>query len=185
MALTREQKAKQIDELTEKLKKSQSIIFTHYLGMNVAAVSKLRNNLRDGQAEMKVAKKTLIAIAAKNAGYVGVEGKKMPGDIACILSYGDPLSGAQIAYAFSKENPQVKLAGGVFDGKVLTKEQALAFAMMPNRKQLLGMFAGMIQSPLRSFASICSTPLRSFAIAANELAKQKAALPTESQAAPA
>lgn len=173
MALTREQKAAQLEELTEKLKKSQSIIFTNYLGTTVASVSKLRNNLRDGKAEMKVAKKTLIAIAAKNAGYEGVDAKKLDGDIACIFSYEDPMSGAQIAYAFSKDHPQIKFVGGVFDGKLLNKEQALAFAKMPNRQQLLGMFAGMLQSPLRSFASICSTPLRSFAIATSEMAKKK------------
>ena len=173
MALTREQKVAQLEELTTKLKKSKSVMFTHYLGLTVAAVSKFRNNLRDGKAEMQVAKKTLIGIAAKNAGY-DVDAKNMEGDIACIFSYEDPMSGAQIAYAFSKDNPQIKLAGGVYDGKLLTQEQALAFAKMPNRQQLLGMFAGMIQSPLRSFASICATPLRSFAIGVNEMAKKKA-----------
>lgn len=177
MALSREQKAVQLQELTEKLKKSQSIIFTNYLGMTVASVSKLRNNLRDGKAEMKVAKKTLIALAAKNAGYEGVEAKKMSGDVACILSYEDPMSGAQIAFGFSKDNPQIKFIGGIYDGKMLSKEEAIALAKMPNRQQLLGMFAGMLQSPLRSFASIVSSPLRSFAIATNEIAKKKAANP--------
>jgi large subunit ribosomal protein L10 len=175
MALTREQKAKQLDLLTEKLKKSQSLIFTHYLGLKVADVQKLRQKLKDGQAEMKVAKKTLIALAAKNAGYQDVDAGKMEGDIACILSYADPLSGAQIAFAFAKEHPHVKFVGGVYEGKLLSKDEAVALAKMPNRTQLLGMFAGMLQSPLRSFASICSTPLRSFAIGVGEMAKKKPA----------
>lgn len=178
MALTREQKAAQLQTLTEKVKKSQSLIFTNYLGLTVANVSKLRQKLQDGKAEMKVAKKTLLAIAAKNAGYADVSKDAMPGDVACIFSYEDPLSGAQIAYAFAKEHPQVKFVGGVFDGKLLTKDEALALAQMPNRTQLLGMFAGMLQSPLRSFASMCSTPLRSFAIGVGEIAKKKEAAPS-------
>jgi large subunit ribosomal protein L10 len=174
MALTKAQKQEQLTELKDKMKKSQSVIFAHYIGLTVADVSDLRNKLREGKAEMKVAKKTLMRIAAKETGLPEIADDKLDGPVACIFSFEDPLTGAQVAFKFAKDHQQVALIGGIYDGKILTKDEAVAMAKMPGRKELLGIFAGMIQSPLRSFASICNSPLTGFARALSEVAKKKA-----------
>ncbi len=162
MALTKAQKATQLTELKEMMKKSQSVIFSHYIGMSVADVSNLRKKLKEQNSEMKVAKKTLMQIAAKDLQMPEIEDSMLDGAVACIFSYEDPLSGAQIAFKFSKDHPQVELIGGVFEGKLLTKEAAVRLAKIPGKQQLLGMFAAMLNSPLSSFARGLS-----------ELAKQK------------
>ena len=69
----------------------------------------------------------------------------------------------------------MKIIGGIFDGKLLTKEEAVEMAKMPGREQLLAMFASMLQSPLVSFASVCSSPLTGMARGLSELAKKNAA----------
>ena len=178
MAVTREQNAVQLSELTEQMKKSQSVIFAHYIGLTVGNVSDLRKKLRAANAEMKVAKKTLIRLAASQAGLPAVADEALPGPVACIFSFADPLTGAQVAFSFAKEHQQVALVCGVFDGKVLTKEQAVALAKMPGRQQLLGMFASMLRAPLSQFASISSTPLRSFAVGLSQMAEKKASAPS-------
>jgi len=180
MALTREQKQACVAELKDSMKKSQSVMFAHYIGLKVADVSKLRRKLKEGKASMTVAKKTLMEIAAKEAGLPEVSADKLDGPVACIFSYEDPLSGAQIAFGFSKDHPQVALIGGVFDGKLLSKEQAMAMARMPSRQVLLATFASMIRSPLVQFASACGSPLSGFAMALNELAKKGGAKPSAS-----
>lgn len=65
MAVTKAQKTEILAELKDKLQKSKSIMFAHYIGMTVADVSELRSNLKKQNAEMKVAKKTLMQLAAK------------------------------------------------------------------------------------------------------------------------
>jgi len=164
MALTKAEKAVQLAELKDKMSSSQSIIFAHYIGMTVSDVSALRAKLKQGKSEMKVAKKTLMQIAAKELNIPEVSDDALDGPVACIFSYEDPLSGAQIAFKFSKDHPQVELIGGVFEGKVLSKEEAVRLAKIPSKQQLLGMFAAMINSPLSSFARGLS-----------EIAKQKEA----------
>lgn len=164
MALTRAQKVDQLAELKENMQKSQSVIFAHYLGLNVADVSSLRSDLKKGKAEMKVAKKTLMQIAAKELNMPELSNELLNGAVACIFSFEDPLSGAQIAFKFSKAHKQVELIGGVFEGKLLSQEEAIRLAKIPGKLQLLGMFAAMINSPLTSFARGLS-----------ELAKQKEA----------
>ena len=177
MALTREEKVVALQEIKEKLSKASSVIFTHYIGMTVADVSDLRKKLKAGGAELKVAKKTLIRIATKEQGLPEIDEKTTDGPIACIFSYTDPVAGAQIAYKFAKDHTQVSFVGGIFEGKLLSQNDAKLLAQIPSKQVLLAMFAGMLQSPLRSFASICASPLTGFARALSEMAKKKEAAP--------
>ncbi|MBI2635752.1 50S ribosomal protein L10 [Candidatus Peregrinibacteria bacterium] len=173
MALTKAQKTIQLKELRDKLKSSQSVVFANYIGLKVAEVSDLRRKLKAAGAEMKVAKKTLMRIAAKEEGLPVPEENGLPGPVACIFSIADPIVGPQIAFAFSKDHPQVSFVGGLFEKKLLTKADAMALATIPGRQVLLATFAGMLRSPLRSFASIINSPLTGFARALSEKANKQ------------
>src|SRR3989344_5093039 len=172
MALTKAQKTAQLQELKDKMGKSSSVMFAHYIGLTVHDVSDLRNKFKEAKSEMKVAKKTLMQIAAKETNMPELTDELISGPIACIFSFEDPLTGAQVAFKFSKDHPQVELIGGIFEGKLITKEQAVAIAKIPGKTQLLGMFMAM-----------CNGPLTSFARGLSEIAKQKEA--PASAAAPA
>jgi large subunit ribosomal protein L10 len=173
MALTREEKATQLKDLKEKMQRTQSLMFAQYIGLKVSEIGELRQKLRDAKAEMKVGKKTLMRIAAKECGLPEIPEEKLEGPVACIFSFGDPLSGAQIAFRFGKDHAQVKLIGGIFEGKLLSKEETIEIARMPSREQLLAIFATMLRSPLVSFASMCNAPLSAFARGLSELTKKK------------
>lgn len=176
MAISRSQKEAQVKDLQQKFDSAESVIFTKYIGLSVSDVSELREKLRENKAEMKVAKKTLMRLATKGKN-VELSEDDIEGPIACLFSYEDPIAGAQTAFKFAKDHPQVELMGGVFDGKMLTKEQAMEFAKLPSRLSLLATFMSMIQSPVSQFASACSSPLSGFAIALKEVAKQKESTP--------
>jgi len=184
MALTRNQKKDQVKELTDQLGKAASVMFAHYIGLTVAEVSELRNTLKESDSEMRVAKKTLLKIAAKDAGVPELGDDVLDGPISCIFSYADPLSGAQIAFKFGKTHEQVELVGGIFEGKLFGKEEVIELAKIPSRDVLLATFASMLRSPLYSFASICSSPLSGFARALSELA-EKGGVSGEEEATPA
>jgi len=189
MALTRTQKEDQVKVLTDKMKNASSVIFTHYLGLTVADITTLRSNLRKEEAEMQVAKKSLIQLAAKNANVPEIEDSAIPGGVACIFSFKEPTSGASITHKFGKDHPQIKLVGGIFDGKILSAAEAASMATIPSKLQLIGMFMSMCNAPLTQFASAISSPLTGFARALSEVAKQKQAsapaAPVAEAAAPA
>lgn len=180
MALSRAQKEEQVKVLTEKMKNASSVVLTHYLGLTVSDITKLRQSLRKENAEMKVAKKTLIQIASKASNNPEFNDADLPGDIACIFSFGEPTSGASVAFKFAKDHPQIQLVGGIFSGKVLTAAEAKELATIPSRLQLLATFMSMCSSPLVSFASACSSPLTGFARALSEVAKKKGEAPVAS-----
>ncbi|HRH92999.1 MAG TPA: 50S ribosomal protein L10 [Candidatus Peribacteria bacterium] len=182
MALTRDQKAAQLTELKGKMQNAKSVMFAHYIGLTVPDISKFRGKLREGKAELKVAKKSLIQLASKEINGPEILDTAVPGPVACIFSNEDPVAGASIAYKFAKENEKVKLIGGIFDGKLMNAAEAAQFAQIPSRQQLLGIFITMVNTPLTSFVSMCNGPLTGFARALSEVAKKK---PAEAAAAPA
>lgn len=175
MALTRDQKSAQLADLKDKLKSAQSVIFANYIGLTVSEVSELRRKLRAAGAEMKVAKKTLMRIAATEQGLPMPEENVLTGPVACIFSDKDPISGAQVAHDFAKTHKQVAFLGGFFEGKLLSQADAMTLATIPSRQILLATFAGMLQAPLRGFASIINAPLSGFARALSEKAKKQPA----------
>lgn len=173
MALTKDQKRVQITELREDLKKAKSLVWLKYRGLSVLDVSILRRRIRAKNAKMKVAKKTLLRIAAKEEGMTEITDQVMGTEpLVFIFSFEDEVSGAKVAFEFSKENDKVKLTGGLLNGKILSEADAQELARMMNKEELLAKFACMIRSPLTNFASMCSMPLRSFAIGLRQIAEK-------------
>jgi large subunit ribosomal protein L10 len=127
-------------------------MFAHYIGMTVADVSELRGALKKSNAEMKVAKKTLMKLATKELNMPEPTDDMLDGAVACIFSFEDPLTGGQVAFKFAKTHKQVELIGGIWEGKLINKEEAMSIAQIPGREALLGMFMAMCQGPLSSFA---------------------------------
>jgi len=175
MALSKDQKQAQVAELKDKMSSANSIIFAHYIGLSVAEIADLRSKLKEGGAEMKVAKKTLTKIATKESGLPEIADENIEGPVSLIFSNDDALAGAQIAFKFAKDHDQVELIGGIFEGNVISKEEAVELAKMLSRTELLAKFVGICRSPLVNFAGICSSPLSGFVRAVSELAKQKPA----------
>ena len=56
----------QVIELTEKLGKAKAIYFTDYLGLDVSSITELRKIFFEQGIEFRVAKNTLIKLAAEN-----------------------------------------------------------------------------------------------------------------------
>ncbi len=162
MAITRQKKVEILNELIEDLKNAKSAAFTQYAGSTVAQITKLRRQGRQANVKVVIAKKTLIQKAAKENGYETIPENIMDGPIAIAFSP-DEVTAAKIIKAYAKEVETVRLVGGLMDGKVLNRKQIMTFADLPSRDELLSIFVGMIQSPLRNFASAISSPLSSIA----------------------
>lgn len=173
MALTRAQKAAQLTDFKESLKKAKSVVFLHYSGTTVSAISQLRTKLYEKKTKMRVGKKTLFRIAAKESGLPEVPESSLEGPVAFVFNFEDEVSGAKVALEFGKVSDKVKIIGGILNGKLLTREQALELGRMLGREELLTKFACMLRAPLSNFASLCSTPLRSFAYGLKQVSEKK------------
>jgi len=149
--------------------------------MSVTELSEMRNQMRETGVEFKVAKKTLLRLAAKEAG-LELPDEILDGTVGAAFSYDDVVSGPRMLKTTSKKIEVVKLLGGIMDGKILSIQEMGELADLPSREELLAKFAGMMRSPLQSFYGAISSPISSLARSLSEYSKQ---LPDEGAAEPA
>lgn len=175
MALTRAKKSELLKQLVEDWKKAKSAIFSGYSGLSVKDMSVLRKELRAGKAQFRVAKKTLVRLAAKELKMPEIPENLTPGAVGVVFGFDDPISPAKKLAEFAKTHPQITLLGGMMDGKLLTAADAKYFASLPGKQELLAKLVGTMKAPISGFHGVLSGVLRGFVMALSEVAKKRGA----------
>ena len=122
MAITKEKKEEVIAELQDLFKNAKSVVFSDYKGINVKDFGTLRSKLRENEVNFKVAKKTLIKIAAEKTGFKDLPDEVLEGQVGLAFGMGDEVAAAKTLYEFSKKNEAIKLLGALMEGRNLSKE---------------------------------------------------------------
>ncbi len=152
MAKSRVQKNESLSELKELFKAGKSIMFADYQGMTVAKMTTLRKQLTGAKVDYVIAKKTLLGIAAKEAGYQ-VDFSKVPGMIGAAFAHEDEMAPAKIIGDAGKDAP-IKLVGGIFDGKAIDAAYAITLAKLPSKLALLGQLLSVFNAPSSAFVRV-------------------------------
>jgi len=158
MALTREQKTKQISDLKEKIANQKSMVFVDFGKVPSKEMFALRKTLKESGCNLKIAKKTLIRIALgqSNISYWNKIKSAIPGQLALVLGIEDEIAPARIANNFAKTQENFKILGGIWENRFIAKEKVLELASIPPRKELLGRLVGSISNPISSFVRVLS-----------------------------
>ena len=156
MPLKREQKAKQIIGLKEKISNQKSIVFVDFTKVPSKEMFSLRKNLKEAGCNLKIGKKTLIRIAFGQAGlsFWNKIKQSIPGQLALVFGVNDEIAPARIANKFAKDHETFKILGGIFENRFIEKEKVLVLANIPPRNELLGRLVGSIASPMASFVRV-------------------------------
>ncbi|MPL68221.1 50S ribosomal protein L10 [bioreactor metagenome] len=173
MAITSEKQAV-VEDLKEKLSNTKGAVFTNYRGLNVAQDTKLRRKLREAGVEYRVVKNTMMRIAAKEAGLVGLE-ESLEGPTAIAISYTDPVAPAKIVSEFVKENKLqvLEVKAGLVEGKVIDAEGVKALASLPPREVLIAKALGSMQAPIVGLVNVLQGSIRNLVYALDAVRQQK------------
>lgn len=174
MAVTRAKKEQILAALTKEFETAGSAVFATSSHLSMADTTKLRRQLHAKGVKLVVAKKTLIKLAAKNAGKPEISDDILPGAIAVAFAHEDELAAAQELHAFGKDNEAVKLTGGVYDGEVLNGAKIKQLATIPNKQTLVGQLAGLLLSPIRGIAGAGYQTIAGLARSLDAVAKKQA-----------
>ncbi|HUZ87165.1 MAG TPA: 50S ribosomal protein L10 [Candidatus Baltobacterales bacterium] len=156
----KEQKAEQVDLLTEKLKKAKVSVLTDYRGLKVSQIQELRGKLRGGDVEYRVIKNTLARRAAAAAGYPALE-PTLKGPVAIAFGYDDLGTPSKLINEFVRTTRlKLDIVGGLVEGRVFTPDQMRQLADLPSRETLLAQLLGTLQSPVAQLVGIMQTPLQ-------------------------
>ena len=162
----------QVKELSESFSKAKAIYFTEYHGLNVGDLTKLRSEFFKADVEFKVAKNTLIKLAAEENKIAGLE-EILKGSTALAIAYDEPVSPAKVIKEFTKENELPSVKGILFDGEFMPGEDFKRLADLPSKDELLSKLVSMLNNPLQKLVSTLNAPLQNVAGVLNNLKEQK------------
>ena len=116
MALTKEQKAKQIDSIKEKVANQKSMIFVDFSKVPSIDMFSLRKTLKENGCNLKIAKKTLVRIAfgQSNISFWNKIKPSIPGQLAVVFGIEDEIAPARIANTFAKTHENFKILGNFY-----------------------------------------------------------------------
>ena len=156
----KEQKAEQVELLTEKLRKAKVALLTDYRGLTVTQLQDLRGRLRTGNVEYRVIKNTLARRAAEAAGHPALE-PELKGPIAIAFGYDDLSVPSKLINEFVRATRlKLDVKGGLVEGRVFSPDQVKQLADLPSRETLLAQLLGTLQSPVGQLVGIMQTPVQ-------------------------
>jgi large subunit ribosomal protein L10 len=151
--------------ITDKFDRMTSAVFLDFKGLDVATVSKLRDEFRKSGVEYKVVKNTLIKHAIKRHAWAKNLDTSLVGMTGVAFSYEDPSAAAKVVKAFRKdpagEKLQIKAAlieGSILDAKGVEEQ----LAQMPGKNELRAMLLATLQAPLQKFVALLNAPQQNF-----------------------
>ena len=165
------QKAAQIDDLVDRLSRSQLTIIADYRGLSVDALQGFRARIRPLDAEFKIAKNTLTRIAAEQVGIEGLA-PQLEGPTAILFAYGDVVAPAKAVSDFARTSRILQVRAGVMNNTVINAADVEAISSLPPREELLGKLVGLLASPMARTVGVLSGPARSFVYLANARVEQ-------------
>lgn len=150
MALSKEQKKQILDDLKEKLSRQKAVFLVGITGLKVEDAFQLRKLLKGNEAQLQVAKKTLMEKAFQESD-LQFDKNKHKEEIALIFSFGDEISAAKAAYQFCQNNENLKILEGYIQGRIIDRDEVIALAQLPSKEELRAKLVYAINAPLANF----------------------------------
>jgi len=168
--MNKEQKKSYISEMSSQFEKFESVLVTHYQGLNVKQLDELRAKMREYGIQFKVTKNRITKIALKNSKCKDLS-NLFVGPTAVALS-NDAIISAKILTKFSKENANLKILGGIMGKDILDVAGVANVATLPTLDEARAKIVGILRAPAQKIARILLAPATNIAILALEKSKK-------------
>ena len=171
--MERAEKREVVTALHDVFAKTGVIVVAHYAGLTVAAMTKLRSEMRGAGGQVKVAKNRLVKLALEGTDAKGIADLlKGP---TCLAYSADPVAAPKIAVKFAKANEKFVILGGAMGTTVLDAKGVNSLADLPSLDELRGKLIGLLQAPASKIARTLNEPGAQLARVFGSLRQQEAA----------
>ena len=132
------------------------VVVAHYKGLTVADMQKLRTQMKQAGATVKVAKNRLAKIALEGTDVASIQGLMKGPTLVAYSS--DPVAAPKVAVDFAKANEKLVILGGAMGKTALNPDAVKALATLPSLDELRGRLVGLIQAPATKVAQLANAP---------------------------
>jgi len=159
--MQKEDKERVVAELTEKLRRAETLFIADYRGLTMPQIDALRGRLLENGAKLSVVKNTLTRRAAEAAGADALLALLTgPTAIAFIEADGDMVAVAKALADSARETKVLEIRGGVMQGREISAASVEELAKLPPLDVLRGQVLGAIVAPLTAIAALLNAPLQ-------------------------
>ena len=159
MAVTRADKAAELQQLEAAFQGSETAILVDYKGLNVPQVTELRRQLRSAKASYKVVKNTLAKRALKGTSFEVLD-KHFEGTTAVAYTATDPVALAKTLTAFVKATPAMAIKAAVVQGRTIKAAEVTDLANLPGKPELYAKLLFVLQAPMVQIVSVLNAAPR-------------------------
>ncbi len=171
--MKRDTKEQIVQEVAEKINRSQGIYLTEFQGLNVAKMAELRREFRKVGVEYRVVKNTLIKKALKDLAGADKLAAGLKSTTGVAFGFDDPVAPAKVIRKFSKTNDALKFKMAAIDGVVFGADTLPLLSEMLTKTENIGRAASVINNVVSSVPMVVNAVMRNLVYALDQVAKQK------------
>ena len=168
--MNKDQKKSYISEMTAQFENSEAVLVTHYQGLTVKQLDKLRATMRTHGIQFKVTKNRITKLALEKSKCKNLS-NLFTGPTAVALS-NDAIISAKILTKFSKENTNLKILGGIMGKDILDVAGVANVASLPTLDEARAKIVRILKASAQKITSILLAPATKIAILALEKSKK-------------
>lgn len=158
--MSREEKARVIEDLQETFTRCSIGILTDYRGLATSEMTSLRRSLQGSGSEYRVIKNTMARFAAERAGFNDLA-ESFVGPVAIAFGYDDIVIPAKVLADYIKgSQTELTIKGGFLGDRFLTADEVMTLSTLPPREIMLARVIGGMMSPISALLNCLSSPLR-------------------------
>ena len=154
--MDRAAKAQLVTTLNDVFSNTSVVVVAHYAGLTVADMQKLRVQMKQAGATVKVAKNRLAKIALEGTDVASIQ-DLMRGPTLIAYS-SDPVAAPKVAVDFAKGNDKLVILGGAMGKTALNPDSVRVLATMPSLDELRAKLVGLVQAPATKIAQVVNAP---------------------------
>ena len=168
--MNKEKKQSYIEEMKNFFSKNSSVFVTHYQGLTVNQIDKLRAEMRKHGILFKITKNRITKLALEGSKFKKLE-NLFTGPTAIAFS-DDAITSAKILTKFAKTNSNLKIIGGIMEEEPLSLEDVEKIATLPTLNEARAKITGILTAPAQKIVSILLAPGSKIAILAHAKSKK-------------
>ena len=168
--MNKNKKKTYIEEMKGFFKKNSSVFVTHYQGLTVKDIDRLRSEMRKHGILFRITKNRITKLALEGSKFKKLE-NLFSGPTAVTFSE-DAITSAKILTKFAKSNSNLKIIGGIMEDEPLSVKDVEKIATLPTLNEARAKIVAILTTPAQKIMSILLAPGSKIAILAHAKSKK-------------
>lgn len=150
-----------LDEIKEKIEKSNGFVVACYQNFTPAQAREFRDQIAEVDGEFEVVKKRVLIKAASTLG-IEFEDGSFEGHVGVLFASEDPLPIAKKAVKYGEDNSDaIRVLAGHMEGQVMSAEEVVAVAKLPSKDELRAQIVGLFEAPMSQTVGVMNAIMTS------------------------